>query len=126
MGKNILIIALFCILLVSASLQNWYISTSYEELTGATRQIQEAINARDVQKVNSGIDEFGRIWDKNSDTWMSIMLHDQVDCVSKCYLLMKSYAKTGNLEQTSAYLSQVEYALSDVYKIDMLSIHNIL
>jgi hypothetical protein len=126
MGKNILIIVLVSILLLFAFLQNWYITSSYNELTGVTKQIQEGINSNDVQKTNQCIEEFGRIWDKNSDTWMSIMLHEQVDCVSKCYLLMKSFAATGNLAQASVYLAQVDYALSDVYNIDKLKLKNIL
>jgi hypothetical protein len=126
MAKNIMIAVLVSLLLIFAFLQNWYISSSYDKLTVTTKQIQEAINNKDVQKANESIDAFGLIWDENSDIWMSLMLHDQVDCVSKCYLLMKTFAQNGDLAQASVYLSQVDYALSDVYKIDQFSFRNIL
>lgn len=126
MAKNIVIVALVFLLLLFAFLQNSYISSTYEELSGAANQIQEGISKNDVQRTNQSVDAFGRIWDENSDTWMSLMLHDQVDCVNKCYLLMKSFALNGDLAQASVYLEQVKFALLDVYNIDRLSIKNIL
>ncbi|MEI6101428.1 MAG: DUF4363 family protein, partial [Eubacteriales bacterium] len=125
MGKNILIIALASILVVCAVLQNQYISSSYKDLSAGTDQIQQEIVGRDVQKTNESIDAFGRIWEKNSDGWMSLMLHEQVDSIFVNYYLMKDYAAAGDLDRAAVYLGQLKYALSDVYNIDQLNARNI-
>lgn len=56
---------------------------------------------------------------------MSLMLHEHVDSVYKNYLLVKEYAREGDLKVAAVYLGQLEYALKDVNKLDQLSVKNI-
>lgn len=125
MGKKIAIAVLATSLILFACLQSLYISSSYGRLTQAAEMIQDGIDAQNVQKTNQYIDEFGHVWEANSDTWMSLMLHEHVDSVYKSYLLLKKYAQAGDLTLASVYLTQLQYALSDVNKLDQLNFKNI-
>ena len=125
MAKKIAIAILVVFLILFAYLQSRYISSSYKELTEAAGNIGVTIQNQDIEKTNESIDAFGVIWENNSETWMSLILHEHVDSVYQNYLLMKEYARLGDLKLASVYLRQLEYALKDVESLDHMSIKNI-
>jgi hypothetical protein len=125
MGKHIAIVTLFIILILFAWFQRIYISNSYAQLSQATNEIEQEILNKDIIKTNESISDFGVLWEKNSKTWMSLMLHEHVDSVYKNYFLMKKYAQYGNLSLAAVYLEQLKYSLSDVNQLDELNIKNI-
>lgn len=125
MAKKISIAVLVVFLIVFASLQSRYINSSYNDLTKATDAIDLNIQKQDLQKANESIEVFGNIWEENSDKWMSLILHEHVDSVYNNYLLMKEYAREGDLKLAAVYLNQLEYALQDVKNLDKVSVENI-
>lgn len=125
MVKNIAIIFLVIVLILFAWLQRLYIFNSYEELSKATLQIEQAIQLKNADRTIESIENFGTIWEGNSQTWMSLMLHEHVDSVYKNYLFMKRYAQDENFTLAAVYLEQLKYSLSDVEKLDELAVKNI-
>lgn len=125
MAKKIAIAALVVFLILFAALQSRYITSSYEDLSDAANNIGVHIQKQDLQKTNEAIETFGGVWEENSDVWMSLILHEHVDSIYKNYLLMKEYARQGDLKLADVYLNQLEYALRDVEKLDQISVKNI-
>ena len=125
MAKKIAIAALVLFLILFAVIQGRYISSTYDELSGAADNIGLNIEKKDLQQTNNSINEFGRIWEENSDIWMTLMLHEHVDSVYENYILMKEFAREGDLKNTAVYLKQLQYALQDVNDLDQLNVKNI-
>jgi hypothetical protein len=125
MAKKIAIAALVLFLILFAVIQGRYINSTYDELSGAADNIGLNIEKKDLQQTNNSIDEFGSIWEENSDIWMTLMLHEHVDSVYKNYLLMKEFAREGDLKNAAVYLQQLQYSLRDVNDLDQLNVKNI-
>ena len=125
MAKKISLAVLVIFLVLFASLQSLYITSSYNDLMKAAEEIGANIQKQDLQNANESIDAFGSIWEENSDIWMSLILHEHVDSVYSNYLLMKEYAREGDLKLAAVYLNQLEYALQDVENLDKVSVKNI-
>lgn len=125
MAKKISIAVLVVFLILFAALQSRYITSSYNDLKEAADEIGLNIQKQDLQKANESIDVFGGIWEENSETWMSLILHEHVDSVYNNYLLMKEYAREGDLKLAAVYLKQLEYALRDVIELDEVNVKNI-
>ncbi len=125
MAKKIAIAALVLFLILFAVIQGRYINSTYDELSGAADNIGLNLEKKDLQQTNNSIDEFGSIWEENSDIWMTLMLHEHVDSVYKNYLLMKEFAREGDLKNAAVYLQQLQYSLRDVNDLDQLNVKNI-
>lgn len=124
-----IIIAIIIIILTGDINTKKYLSASSEELTEALENLkQNTITAKqtnDREKIKSEIQEIEKKWDKTSNIWSMIAVHQEIDNIEQALTKTKSSVDDGDLEEALEEIETAKFFVEHVKEREKLSLKNI-
>lgn len=129
MRETIIIIAIIAIILTGDISTKKYLSESSEELTEVLESLkQNTITSKqtnDREKIKSEIQEIEEKWDKTSNIWSMIAVHQEIDNIEQALTKAKSNVDEGNLEDALEEIETAIFFVEHVKEREKLSLKNI-
>ena len=129
MRETIIIIVIIAIILTGDISTKKYLSESSEELTEVLESLkQNTITSKqtnDREKIKSEIQEIEEKWDKTSNIWSMIAVHQEIDNIEQALTKAKSNVDDGNLEDALEEIETAIFFVEHVKEREKLSLKNI-
>ena len=102
-----------------------FTSKTVSEITEQFNTLKENISKREIEQMNSNIDDIWSKWEEEQKKLAFYIEHDELEKVHTAIVKMKSYIKTENYSEALAELEDGKFVIEHIQEKNSFNLQNV-